>query len=79
MNGEQAGATKWKSVWAVLAGFIVIVVTSTAVDAVLHVTGVFPPVGEAMSDGFFVWPPSIGSSSASLAATSPPDLLRIGL
>ena len=54
MNGEQARPSTWKSVWAVLAGFIVIVVTSTAVDAVLHVAGIFPPMGQAMSNGFFV-------------------------
>ncbi|HTD82871.1 MAG TPA: hypothetical protein VK648_03675 [Gemmatimonadaceae bacterium] len=55
MNGEQARSSKWRSVWAVLAGFIVIVITSSAMDAVMHVTGIFPPVGQAMSDGLFAW------------------------
>ena len=55
MNGEQARSSKWRSVWAVLAGFIVIVITSSAMDAVMHVTGIFPPVGPAMSDGLFAW------------------------
>ena len=43
-----------RSVGAVLAGFLSVVVLSTAVDAVLHATGVFPPMGERMSDGLFV-------------------------
>jgi len=55
MNGEQARSSKWRSVWAVLAGFIVIVITSSAMDAVMHVTGIFPPGGQAMSDGLFAW------------------------
>jgi len=55
MNGEQARSSKWRSVWAVLAGFIVIVITSSAMDAVMHVTGIFPPVGQAMSDALFAW------------------------
>ena len=39
---------------AVLAGLIVIVVLSTVTDAVLHATGVFPPVGQPMSDALFL-------------------------
>ena len=43
-----------RSVAAVAAGFVTIVVTHTAADAILHATGVFPPAGQAMSDGLFV-------------------------
>jgi len=42
-----------RSVGAVLAGLIAVVVLSTATDAVLHSTGVFPPLGTPMSDPQF--------------------------
>jgi hypothetical protein len=43
----------WRRIGAVLAGFLAIVVLSTAADAVLHAVGVFPPQGQSMSDGLF--------------------------
>ncbi len=43
-----------RSVGAVVAGLLVIVVLSTAADAVLHATGVYPPYPQRMSDGLFV-------------------------
>jgi hypothetical protein len=43
-----------RSIGAVLAGLLAIVILSTATDAVLHATGVFPPFGQAMADGLFV-------------------------
>jgi hypothetical protein len=42
-----------RSTGAVLAGFLTVVVLSTAVDVVLHATRVFPPPGERMSDALF--------------------------
>jgi hypothetical protein len=42
-----------RSIAAVLAGFLTVVVLSTAVDAVLHAVQVFPPLGERMSDALF--------------------------
>jgi uncharacterized membrane protein len=39
-----------KSVWAVAAGVIIIIVVSTLVDIVLHVTGVFPPMNQPIDD-----------------------------
>ena len=42
-----------RSVGAVVAGLVAIVVTHTGTDAVLHATGVFPPAGQAMSGGLF--------------------------
>ena len=42
-----------RSVGAVLAGLIAVVVLSTGTDAVLHSTGVFPPLGTPMSDSQF--------------------------
>ncbi|HEY0715148.1 MAG TPA: hypothetical protein VGF45_20880 [Polyangia bacterium] len=38
---------------AIAAGFATIVVASTAVDSVLHATGVYPPLGHSMSSGLF--------------------------
>lgn len=43
-----------RSIGAVLAGFVLIFVLSLGTDAILHATGVFPPWGQAMSDGMFV-------------------------
>ena len=40
----------WKSVWAVIAGVIVIVVVTTLVDVLLHVVGVFPPMNQPITD-----------------------------
>ena len=39
---------------AVLAGFVTVVVLSTATDAVLFATGFFPPMGEPMSAGRWI-------------------------
>lgn len=43
-----------RSVKAVFVGLLAIVALSTATDAVMHATGVFPPFGQPMSDGLFV-------------------------
>jgi hypothetical protein len=42
-----------RSVAAVVAGLIAIVVTHTGADAIMHATGVFPRAGEVMSDALF--------------------------
>jgi multisubunit Na+/H+ antiporter MnhB subunit len=44
----------WRSVGAVVAGLLAIVVLSTATDAVMHATGVFPPAGQPMSDALWL-------------------------
>ena len=44
-----------RSVGAVLAGFVTVVALSAGTDAVLHATGVFPPVGQPMSDALFLF------------------------
>ena len=46
--------TGLRRVGAVLAGLVVIFVLSLGTDAVLHATGVFPPMGVRMSDALFV-------------------------
>jgi hypothetical protein len=43
-----------RSIVAVLAGVLAIIILSLATDAVLHGTGIFPPMGQPMSDGLFV-------------------------
>jgi len=55
VNGTEARPSVLKSVWAVLAGFIVIFILSMGMDAVMHAARIFPPYGEAMSDGLFAW------------------------
>src|SRR5881628_928924 len=54
MGETQSPRRPLRSVGAVLAGFIAIFVLSTVTDVVLHVTGVFPPWGQPMSDGLFL-------------------------
>jgi hypothetical protein len=39
-----------RSIAAVFAGFLAIVVLSIATDTVLHAIGVFPPLGDSMTD-----------------------------
>ena len=43
-----------RSIGAVLAGLVVIVVLSTATDAMLHATGIYPPLGQPMAGGLFL-------------------------
>lgn len=42
-----------RSVGAVIAGFVTVLVTHTGTDAVLHATGVFPVAPVVMSDALF--------------------------
>ena len=44
-----------RSVWAIFAGFLVVIVLSLGTDEVLHLLGVYPPWNQRMSDGLFVW------------------------
>jgi hypothetical protein len=39
-----------KSIWAVVAGVLVIIVITTLVDILLHATGVFPPMDQPIDD-----------------------------
>lgn len=43
-----------RRIGAVLAGLLAVVLLSTATDALLHATGVFPPLGQPMSDGLYL-------------------------
>jgi hypothetical protein len=40
----------WKSVWAVVAGVLFIIVVTTLVDIVLHMARVFPPMNQPIND-----------------------------
>ena len=39
---------------AVLAGLLAVIALSVGTDAILHATGVFPPLGQQMSDKLFL-------------------------
>jgi len=41
---------KGKSIWAVVAGVLFIIVVTTLVDIALHVTHVFPPMNQRIGD-----------------------------
>ena len=43
-----------RSLGALFAGFLVVVVLSLGTDAALHAAGVFPPWGEPMADVLFL-------------------------
>ena len=39
-----------KSIWAVVAGVLVIIIVTTVVDIALHALGVFPPMDQPLDD-----------------------------
>src|SRR3954467_10325208 len=39
-----------RSVWAIVAGIVFVVVATTLVDVVLHLTTFYPPIGQPMND-----------------------------
>lgn len=43
-----------RSLGALFAGFVVVVVLSLGTDLVLHATGIFPRLGQPMSDALFL-------------------------
>ena len=43
-----------RSIAAVLAGFVAVVILSLGADFVLHASGVFPPLGQLMSDALLL-------------------------
>lgn len=36
---------RWKSIWSVIAGFLVVAVLSTLMDSVMEAIHIFPPIG----------------------------------
>jgi hypothetical protein len=44
-----------RSVWAIVAGFLVVVILSIGTDVVLHKIGIYPELGQKMADRLFLW------------------------
>lgn len=67
----------FRSIGALIAGFLAIVILSTATDMALHATGVYPPMNERMSDKLFVLATAyrivFGIAGCYLAARLAPD------
>lgn len=55
MTQEIAPRRLGRSAGALGAGFVVTAALSLGMDVIMHVAGVFPPWGEPMSNGLFVW------------------------
>lgn len=43
-----------RSIGAVIAGLLAVIILSIGTDAVMHATGIFPPEGKTMSNGLFL-------------------------
>ena len=54
MSMERRPRRIWRSIGAVIAGLLAIVVLDNAFDLILHSTGIYPPVGQTMADGLFL-------------------------
>lgn len=54
MSEMQPQRRTGRSIAALLAGFVVVVILSLATDAVLHATGIFPHLGRSMSGALFL-------------------------
>ena len=67
----------WRSVWAVVAGVLFIIVVTTLVDIVLHAIHAFPPTGQPMNDALALLATSyrivISVAGAWLTARLAPD------
>ncbi|HEX4953356.1 MAG TPA: hypothetical protein VF017_08185 [Thermoanaerobaculia bacterium] len=65
-----------KSVWAVIAGVLVVLVVTTLVDLVLHAAGIYPPKGQPLTDALALLATSyrivIGVAAAWLTARLAP-------
>src|SRR5437899_10164760 len=79
---------RWRSVGAVVAGFVVVFVLSVGTDQVLHVLKVYPPWGEPMAGALYVMATAYrivytilgGYITARLAPDAPaPHALILGL
>src|SRR5262245_16384546 len=67
----------WRSLWAVVAGALVIIGVTTLIDVALHVAGFYPPFGQPIDDAQSVVGTSyrimIGIAGAWLTARLAPD------
>ena len=68
---------KKKSIWAVVAGVLVIIVVTTVIDIALHAAGVFPRMDKPINDALALLPTSyrilISVGGAWLTARLAPD------
>ena len=55
VGGNTHPRSLGRSVWAIVAGFLAVVVLSIGTDVLLHKLGIFPPLGQRMADRLFVW------------------------
>lgn len=66
-----------KTVWAILAGILLIIVLTTLVDIALHMAGVYPPVGQPINDSLALLATSyrciIGIAGAMLTVRLAPE------
>ena len=66
-----------RSIGVVLAGFLAVVILSIGTDAVLHATGVFPPLGQPMVDALWLLATAYravyGAAGSYIAARLAPD------
>jgi hypothetical protein len=54
MNEAQRPRSLGRSIGALLAGFVVVVILSIGTDVALHAASVFPPLGRPMSDALLL-------------------------
>ena len=54
MNETQPTRSIGRSIGALLAGFVVVVILSLGTDLALHAAGIFPPLGQTMSNPLFL-------------------------
>jgi hypothetical protein len=54
VNESQPPHRHLRSLGALLAGFVVVVVLSIGTDLAMHATSIFPPWGQPMSDALFL-------------------------
>jgi len=67
----------WKSIWAVVAGVLTIIIVTTIVDLVLHLVHVYPPMNQPLTDALALLASSyrlaISIAGAYLTAKLAPD------
>lgn len=54
MSETQPARSIGRSIGALLAGFVVVVILSLGTDLALHAAGIFPPLGQVMSNALFL-------------------------
>jgi hypothetical protein len=54
MSETQPARSIGRSIGALLAGFVVVVILSVGTDLALHAAGIFPPLGQVMSNTLFM-------------------------